>query len=181
MEGVDKTTIESLYHSYWEVLFKYVVHVLRDENDAGDVVQDVFITLWEQRDKLAHIDNPKAYLFTMARNRALRFIATYQHRQRFIESLGHFLQDEQYVDSVDSRIAHAELDDTLTKQMEKLPPRMREVFQLSRYEQLSHREIAKKLDIAENTVKKQVNYALKVLRAGLKDYLAALILFLSSL
>lgn len=181
MEKVDKKSIEALYQSYWEMLFQYVIRVLQDEDDAGDVVQEVFITLWEQRNKLEHIDNPKAYLFTMARNRALRFIALHQNKQRFIESLSEFLQDDLYVDSVESQFSHAELESTLMAQIERLPPRMREVFRLSRYEQLSHREIANRLHITENTVKKQVNYALKALRSGLKHHLTALLLILTQL
>lgn len=181
MERVNKRTIEALYHAYWETLFQYVVHVLQDENDAGDVVQEVFITLWEQRDKLEYIDSPKSYLFTMARNRALRFIALRQNKQRFIESLGEFLKEDQYERSVDSHLVYAELEDSLSEQIERLPSRMREVFQLSRYDQLSHKEIAKKLDISENTVKKQVNYALKVLRTRLRQHLMLFILIIISL
>src|SRR5690606_40610265 len=65
-------------HRYWEALFRYVVRVLKDENDTADVLQDTFFKIWEQRERLQHVESVKAYLFTVARNGALRFIALQQ-------------------------------------------------------------------------------------------------------
>ncbi|SKB30380.1 RNA polymerase sigma-70 factor, ECF subfamily [Parapedobacter luteus] len=163
----ERGAFDQLYHRHWEALFRYVANVLKDEDDTADVLQDTFFKVWEQRERLRHVESVKAYLFTMARHGALRFIALQQNRQRFIDSLGEFLQDGQCGSAEDS-LALAELQLSIDKQIARMPPRMREVFLLSRTENLTNREIAAQLNISENTVKKQINYALKLIRLTIK-------------
>lgn len=166
-----------LFHSYWEPLFIYVMKVLKNEDDAEDVLQDVFTKIWEQRAQLGHIQSIRAYLFTMVRNGALRFIASNQQRHRFLDQLADFFGEMERKTS-DDQLELRELRALIDGQVQLLPKRMREVFLLSRRDDLSHREIAEQLAISEKTVKKQVNYALKSIRAKLRLYkLITIILF----
>lgn len=174
----EKWAFDQLYHRYWEALFRYVVRVLKDENDTADVLQDTFFKIWEQRERLQHVESVKAYLFTVARNGALRFIALQQNHQRFVASLGAFLNDESYERSAEEALTLNELQMSIDKQITRMPPRMREVFLLSRFENLSNREIATRLNISEHTVKKQINYALKLIRLTVKVLPALLVRFL---
>ncbi len=160
----ERQAFDQLYHRYWEALFRYIANVLKDEDDTADVLQDTFFKVWEQRDRLQHVESVKAYLFTMARNGALRFIALQQNHQRFLDSLRDFLKDGPYEGSAEESLALAELQVSLDRQITRMPPRMREVFLLSRFENLSNREIAARMNISENTVKKQINYALKLIK-----------------
>ncbi|HWK99753.1 MAG TPA: RNA polymerase sigma-70 factor [Parapedobacter sp.] len=160
----ERRAFDQLYHRYWEALFRYVARVLKDEDDTADVLQDTFFKVWEQRERLLHVESLKAYLFTMARNGALRFIALQQNHQRFIGGLSEFLKDGPYEWSAAETLAVTELQASIDKQIMRMPPRMREVFLLSRFDNLSNREIATRLNISENTVKKQINYALKIIR-----------------
>lgn len=174
----EKRAFDQLYHRYWEALFRYVVRVLKDEDDTADVLQDTFFKIWEQRERLQHIESVKAYLFTMARNGALRFIALQQNHQRFISSLSAFLNDGSHERSAEDALTLTELQESIDKQVTRMPPRMREVFLLSRFENLSNREIATRLNISENTVKKQINYALKLIKLTVKVLPAILLRFL---
>lgn len=163
----DSQAFDALYQRHWESLFHYVVKVLRDEDQACDVLQDVFSTLWTQREKLPAIQSIKSYLFVSARHAALRVIAHQKSRQRFMDSLAGFLQDDQMTTTVEEDYTFQELQQKLDERINKLPARMRSVFLLSRVENLSHREIAKRMGLAESTVKKQINYALKFIRTKL--------------
>ncbi len=178
IEG-EKRAFDQLYHRYWESLFRYIASVLKDEDDTADVLQDTFFKVWEQRDRLQHVESVKAYLFTMARNGALRSIALRQNHQRFLDSLADFLKDVSYEGSAEDSLALAELQQSLDRRINRMPPRMREVFLLSRLENLSNREIAERMHISENTVKKQINYALKFIRLTIKYLPVILFDFLS--
>lgn len=166
-----------LFHYYWEPLFLYIVKVLKNEDDAEDILQDVFMKVWEQRTRLGHIQSIKAYLFTMARHGALRFVASSQQRYQFLDQLEDFF-GEMKQETGEGQLVLRELHAVIDSQVQQLPKRMREVFLLSRRDNLSHREIAEQLAISEKTVKKQMNYALKSIRAKLRLYkLITIILF----
>src|SRR5690606_7320058 len=167
----------SIYDTYWEQLFRYVIRILPDENDVADVVQETFITFWEARTKLEHVKSTKAYLFIIARNLAFKLfrerLKQSEFEQRLVEHYG--IIDADMLADVHTK----ELSDLIDAEVEKLPERMREVFVLSRKEHLSYREIAERLKISDGTVKKQISKSLKYLRLKLDDeYMPYLVLFL---
>src|SRR5690606_22896985 len=148
----DESVFSELYHEYWESLFKYVIRILPDQDEVADVVQETFITFWELRSKLEQIKSIKAYLFIMARNIAFR---RFRHRlkqfeveNQLVAFYGH--ADERTVQDIDARALSSLID----AEIEKLPEKMRQVFVLSRKENLSYKEIAERLKISDQTVKK---------------------------
>lgn len=156
-----------LYDRYWESIFLYVVKVLQDPDGASDVVQETFIALWQKRGELDTIRSLKAYLISIARYKALKVISLDVSEERYRASLLNFFND--VADDPETQLMAQEMDTFLESQIQALPDRMREVFLLSRREQLSHAEIAERLQISDKTVKKQIYYALKQLRYAVDE------------
>ena len=162
----DEVAFSILYERYWILLFRHANHMLKDESLAQDVLQEVFISLWSNASFLKPQTNLTAYLYKATRNRVLNILAQDKLRD---EHLQHFLLFmEQKVIIPDEKLREKELMSILETELKDLPDKMREVFELSRIEQLSHQEIAEKLNITKHTVKSQINNVLKRLRNRLK-------------
>jgi RNA polymerase sigma-70 factor (family 1) len=150
---------KQLFDIYWSKLYIVANNVLRNEADAEDIVQELFIDLWNRRATLV-IDNLGGYLFTATRYSVAKKLAKRPLQKRHVElfeaildnaDLGASLETNDLIDFIRSKISH-------------LPDRCKEVFELSRFEQLSNNEIANRLDISTSTVENQINKALKNLR-----------------
>lgn len=167
MQVDGQAVLTELYDRYWEQVFLYVVRVLRDEDEARDVVQETFIALWQRRAELPEIHSVKAFLIGIARYKALRTINLSLSEERHRASLLHFFADTQR--SPEAELMAGEMERVLNEHIDRLPDRMREVFLLSRREHLSYAEIAERLQISDKTVKKQIHNALKHLRSVLDE------------
>lgn len=158
----DKQAFAEIYDRYWEQMSLYVLKITRSPEDACDIVQDVFVSIWKRRTELIISGALKAYLLKSVRNLSIRYIEKNISKKGFVASLS------LYWKSPDMSTTHAlefrELESKLTRIVAKLPPKMQQVFVLSRHENLSYKEIAQRLGIAETTVKKQVSNALKMIR-----------------
>ena len=151
-----------LYNRYKNPLYLHAYRMLHDEEEAKDIVQEMFSSIWAKREIFAIPISVDAYLYGSIRNRILNFIAHQKVIARYIDSLDHYL--EIGIASADEKIREKELIEILKNEFNLLPPRMREVFELSRNQELSYKQIAKKLNISDKTVKKQVSNAIKILR-----------------
>jgi RNA polymerase sigma-70 factor (family 1) len=161
------TVYAEIYHRYKKPIYVHAYSMLGDSQAARDIVQELFAQLWIKREELNIDRNLSAYLYTAARNRVLDCMARNQREGEYLESLQDF--SETYAEFTDYRVRERELINLIEKEVSALPPKMRVIFELSRHEQLSHREIADQLEISEKTVKKQINNALKVLRVKLGE------------
>ena len=172
-----ESSFSAIYDAYWERLFRFVIRILPDEDDVADVIQETFITFWEARARLEHIKSVKSYLFVIARNLAFR---RFREQLKYGDAASRLI--DQYAEADDSTLAaiHTrELSAIIDAEVEKLPERMREVFVLSRKEHLSYKEIAERLKISDQTVKKQINKSLKYLRLKLdEEYIPYLVILL---
>lgn len=166
-----------LYEQYWETLLKYVIRILPDEDEACDVVQETFLTLWELRNTIPKLKSIKAYLLVIARNLAFKQLRAKLANTDMID-----FYTAQYADaynSIDQHLESKELGVALEAEIQQLPVKMREVFLLSRQQHLSYKEISERLNISDKTVKKQIHNALKLLRMKVdEEYIPYLILFL---
>ncbi|QIH32966.1 RNA polymerase sigma-70 factor [Sphingobacterium sp. DR205] len=159
----------ALYHDYWESLFKQIMRILLDEDEAADVVQQTFLDLLEMKEKIPEIKSVKSFLFIMGRNLAFKKL-----RRKLVSDTYREFYASQYKEAsslIEEWIVFKELDDLIEKEIEKLPNKMKEIFILSRHFEMSHLEIAKKLNISDKTVKKQISNALKIIRLKVdKEY-----------
>lgn len=177
LEADSESAFTAIYEQYWASLFKYVIRILPEEDEVADVVQETFVTFWELRSRLAQVRSIKAYLFIMARNLAFK---------RFRENLKQETAEERLVEfyantdvGLEQTIELKDLADLIDAEIGRLPKKMREVFVLSRKEHLSYQEIAERLEISDETVKKQISRALKYLRVRIdKAYIPYLTILL---
>lgn len=173
----NQNAYEELYYRYHDLLYGYIYNKLKDKEEAQDVVHDVLIKLWTNRAQLENVKSLKSYLFTSVRNKAFDFFAQKKISDKYLDSLKDALA--QYSPTADYTIREKDLDVYIKKQISLLAPKMREVFELSRYEYRSNAEIAELLGISKNTVETQIKRALKVLKYKLTTLLSIILFFFS--
>lgn len=174
----DEKAFEEIYARYWEKLSVYVLKAIRSQEDAMDIVQEVFISIWKRRDTIQIPGPLAAYLYRSVRNGSISYIERHLKEQGFLTSLAAHAAhlDLTHAPSV---LEVTELEQRLNAAINRLPVKMQEIFRLSRFENRSYREIAEALGIAETTVKKQVSNALKSIRSDLGGMPASSILALA--
>lgn len=158
----EHTAFEELYNRYKHPLYLHAYRMLQDGEEAKDLVQELFSSIWAKRQSLANPTAVNAYLYGCLRNRILNVIAHQKVRGNYISSLNSYL--EATSSAPDEKIIATDLIKLVENEVALLPPKMREVFEMSRKQHLSHKQIAEHLNISDKTVKKQVNNAIKILR-----------------
>lgn len=156
---------EVLYNRYNGLLYIHAYKMLRDEDEAKDVVQELFAKLYTISNTICLKTTFSAYLYTSVRNRILDIIAHKRIKTAYLASLGEFL--DQGIPTTDHLMREKELAFQIEKEVSLLPEKMRLIFEMSRKACLSHKEIAAQLDISDKTVKKQINNALKLIKVKL--------------
>ena len=164
----NKEAYEEIYHRFKGVLYIHAFRMLQDQEEAKDVVHEIFSRIWTKRGQLNFTIGLSAYLYTSVRNLILDQIAHRKVESDYLSSLQAFIRADDYI--TDHLIREKELVAMIDREIAALPPKMREIFELSRKANLTHRQIAEQLGISEKTVKKQVNNALKTLRLKLGIY-----------
>jgi len=160
----DQSAYTVIYRRYFKLLYLHAFRKLGHEENAKDVIQEIFTVLWVKREDIAHI-NLAAYLYTSVRNRVIDLYSREQVVGKYHQSILKFA--ETYNETTDHLIRERDMSSLIEKEIQALPPRMREIFELSRNENLSHKEIAEQLNISEHTVATQMTRALKTLRVKL--------------
>ncbi|WP_233496686.1 RNA polymerase sigma-70 factor [Mucilaginibacter hurinus] len=178
MKESDHSAYNEIYHRYFFLIFTHAYKKLQDEEQAKDIVQDVFATLWFKRDINLPVTNLAGYLFVAVRNKIFDHFAHEKVRTKYVDSLHDYWKTNPGPPT-DHRIRENELKGYIEKAVNELPPKMRQVFEMSRIEELSYKEIAAQLHTTENNVSKQVNNALRLIKTKLGSL--ALITFLINL
>ncbi|SDL15820.1 RNA polymerase sigma-70 factor, ECF subfamily [Pedobacter sp. ok626] len=161
----DRKAFSVIYDRYWGKLFCHAKKMLNDEEEASDVVQELFTNIWYKRESL-NVFRLDGYLYGTMRNQILHFMAHQKVITKYTTSLSYYL--ESGVRSQDSIMVENELLQLFEQELAALPVKMRTVFEMSRGEGLSHKQIAEKLDISDKTVKKQIYYATKIFREKIR-------------
>jgi RNA polymerase sigma-70 factor (ECF subfamily) len=166
---------EEVFHAYYASLCFFAAKIVRDEEAARDVVQEVFIRFWERDLSFENMAAVKSCLYTSVQNKALNYLEKQKNRKRIRESLDveHYAEDDFLLRQVE-----ADLFKALFSAIEELPAQCREVFTLSYLEQKDVREVACQLNIAETTVKTQRRRAKEYLKTRLRTRELWLLLFL---
>lgn len=159
----DETAFDEIYRRHWDTLYKAAYYLLQDEATAMDIVQDVFVWLWEHRDHVV-LTTLRGYLVMAVRYKVANYIRHRKVRAAFVTAN---TLPEPAENTEELALELKELKNIIAIFTQQLPERCREVFQLSREEHLSNREIALQLNISEKTVENQITLALKKLRVRL--------------
>lgn len=164
-----------LYNRYWEKLYLNAFHRLRDNDAAANIVQDIFVTLWRRR-KFLSIDCMQTYLGCAVRYGVFREFKKGKLKKAVLYEDISVLQKADVHDN-GYELIYKNLELKVYNELNKLPQRCKEIFLLSRMEQLSSTEIAEHFNISKRTVDNQITLALKHLRLSLKDIIAGFIIF----
>lgn len=168
----DRKVFEHIYKKYWPRLFDAAYKRVKSKEAAEEIIQELFTYIWCKREELQLTHSFSTYIYSALKYRIFNYIRAEIVKNRYVNSVKQTQSHFSY--AVEESVLYNELNGVLEKEINNLPERCRQVFNLSRKENLSFKEIATKLDISINTVEKQVGKALKILRTNLKDYMANL-------
>lgn len=171
----DVNAFEEIYKRFYGLLYVHALKRLHDEDEVKDLLQDFFASFWHNRGKLEIKAQLSSYLYASVRYKVINSMLYKKNAEKYLASLQRFLEEDHI--QADHLIREKDLARLIESEIAALPPGMRHIFELSRFEHLSHKEIAQKLELSEHTVRTQVKKALRILRSklGLMAYLAFLI------
>jgi len=176
LKAGDAASFSELFRRYNRLLFVHAFRLSGDEEEARDIVQDVFAILWDRRAETNFTSNFSGFLYTMIRHRVFDRIAHQKVAENYVLSIKDFFAKGEA--KTDHLLRTRELEAIIEQEIALLPVHLRETFELRR-KGLSHKEIAEQLDISEKTARNQASKAMKVLRTKL-GILVYLFLLLNS-
>jgi RNA polymerase sigma-70 factor, ECF subfamily len=162
----DAHAFENLFRTYYTELGRFAMKYLRDKETAEELVQDLFVDLWEKRHTLNITGSVKSYLYTATKNRSLNYLKS---KLAQLQQLGDDSSElAAHHSNTESLYDQNELEQIIANGIEALPEKCRIIFQLSRHAGLSYAEIAQELNLSPKTVENQMGTALKKLRSYLE-------------
>ena len=161
----EQVSFRILYSRYWEALYKKAFHRFGNSDDAEDAVQEIFISLWRNKNTIQIEETLSPYLFTALKYYIIKQV--YLKAKRGIQVNLSTENLEHFEFTTEELLQYKELQSVIASEVNGLPERMREIYRLSRVENLQIAEIAAHLKISEQTVKNTLTTALKRLREGL--------------
>lgn len=164
-----------LYKKYSKRLYRFGFSIIKSQEETENLMQDVFLNLWENRHKVEKDSSIKSYIFTIAYNSAISIIRKKAKESQFVEYLKSIQKINQ--EPVNVEVEYNELTNKLDEIIKELPQRQKEVYLLHRVEGLKYNEIAERLNISINTIENHMSRALKTIREKLGNYSLIAILF----
>lgn len=170
-----RQAFELAFNQYWEKLYFHAYKKLNSEELAQDMVQETFVTLWTNLDKLSGQGQLLPYLYVVIRNLILNQYEKDQVRLKYAVERVSLAEDTDY--SAHQLLVSKELQQLIDDEIDKMPLRMKEIYHLKRQDQLSVREIAVQLDLSEQTVKNQLYTASNRMKLRISQYDSSMISF----
>lgn len=166
--NMDHSSFENTYNLYWEELYGYCLHHCKDNYRAEEIVQDVFLSLWERQHQLLMEGSIKSYLYKAVKNKVFDFYREQAKKNTLLAELRLKLCDDTCL--TENEVYFNDLNSNLGKAIDSLPCRCREVYQLSREGGLNNKEIAIQLSISEKTVEQHMTKALRSIRKKIDSH-----------
>ena len=160
----DKASLEEIYKQYWSKLYVYAFNVLREREICEDIVQEIFVDLWIKRNDI-QITNLDSYLYQSVKYQIFNHFRRSKYKKQLLEKLNEVNRKYKIDESYEKKELKVHIKDAISK----LPEQRRLIFQMSRYEGLSNKEISDNLNISLQTVKNQISESLKFIRKSLKN------------
>ena len=160
----DPEAFSALFRKYYEPLYQFAGRFVKEHQIAESLVQDVFVKIWSNREKLSIKLNVKSYLYTAVKNHALNYL---KHEKIVVIESEEVDYQNSYNRTPEEELIESEMHEAVHKAIENLPQQCRQIYLMKRYDNLSYSEIADVLNISINTVKTQMKRALKSLRKNL--------------
>lgn len=168
MKAGDRESFNQIFRRYYTPLVRFCVRYVADSDNAAEIVQDLFVKLWSNREKLSFNSSFESYMLTSVRNSALTFI---NKERSHAEANLRIYSDDSDANDPSETLQSNNLEESYRRILKTMPEKRREVFLASRFDGLKYTEIAEKLGISQKTVEAQMSAAIKQLREGLKEYL----------
>lgn len=178
IQAGDESVFESLFREHYAILCAFARKFVADTDTAEELVQELFVQLWDKRHSIHPTTSLRSYLFTAIRNSCFNHLKHQAVKGRHEEHSRTL--PLQLVSDPSQAMEQAELQARISLAIEALPDRCGEIFKLSRYEGLKYDEIAERLQLSPRTVEVQIGKALKLLREALADWLPLIILLLGA-
>jgi RNA polymerase sigma-70 factor (ECF subfamily) len=174
--SVDVNAFEKIFREYFSPLVYFAVRFVKDVDSAREIVHQVFVRIWENREEI-HLDSAmRSYLFTAVRNRCLNHL---RDQAKFHpDDVSNIPEIETSTEETGNPAESDELESAINSAVNTLPEKCREIFRMNRFGGLKYREIAENLDISVKTVEAQMSKALKLIREKLVDYFDIIILWI---
>lgn len=169
LKNGDILAFDELYKLYSHKLFSFVFRILKDEADSDDIVQEVFLKIWEYREKLRDYKLLNSFIFTIAYNNSISLIRKRISSTKYIKYLRDLSVNQTHSNFI-TEIELIELNNQVENLISNLPERQKQVFLLHREKGLTYPEIAEELEISKNTVENHMVKALKYLRGNLNNF-----------
>jgi RNA polymerase sigma-70 factor (ECF subfamily) len=176
-QNLDEHAFQSLFKDHFTGLCQFASGYLKDSEAAKEIVQDVFVSLWLKRDTIDSSKPVKSYLSTSVRNRCINYLRDHKKFSSDLLALEN-LSNETMYEQPDT-LVESDLVEQIDRAIEELPEKCRQVFKLSRHQNLKYQQIADQLQISVKTVETQMSKALQHMRHRLAEYLPQLILLFS--
>jgi len=161
----DETALAAIYKQYWEIMYLAAFNLVKKKEVCEDIVQEIFVSIWNNRENIKINTSLKSYLYTSTIYKVYDYFRKNSNvvKVELLESFDKRIQSS----NPETKLIHAELMEFVDSVIEDLPTKCKEVFKLSREAQLTHKEIAQKLNISQRTVEGHIAKALKILRSSL--------------
>ncbi len=170
----DESHFESIFREYYRSLTYFSLGYVKNLDTGRELVQEVFVNVWANRQKITIHSSIKSYLYSSVRNACINYLKSRRIEKASLEEVSGLAEKDDLFD----HIVEAETRENLYSEIEKLPKRCKQIFTMSRFEGLRHAEIAKRLDLSVKSVENQISIALKRL-AKFKALLGIFLLWLS--
>jgi RNA polymerase sigma-70 factor (ECF subfamily) len=172
----DQCAFEQIYYAYSKKLYHYGLGLLKNPEEASEMVQDVFVTLWEKRERVNPNLNFENYLITMGYNSIRKIFRKRSNKRKVIDNL--MEESSGITENTENSVIFNDFYNKAQASIEKMPPKRKMVYKLNRQEGMSAREIAEELGISKRTVEGHLAEALSFLKTELAKYsIHALLLF----
>ncbi len=170
----DEKAFERLFRTYYSHLCLFAENYVQNQAEAEEIVQDIFVKIWEKRDEIEIKSSLKNYLIRSTKNQCLNFIKHNKIKEKHAKTM---LSEKESASTGRDNFIEIDLMEKIEESINSLPKKRQEVFRLSREEGLKYREIAEKLGVSIKTVETHMGLAIKTLREQLKNYSTFLTLF----
>ena len=179
IQSDSELTVKRLFDEHFHHLVLSAFRYLNDYDQAKDIVQDVFVKVWQNLELVMEMNDLKGYLFKAVQNSSMNFLKHVKVRERFVVDFEQ--SGSSILKSHEEFLTEEETKIRVHQAVNKLPDNWREAFVLSKYDNLKYHEIAHEMNISQKTVEKYISKALQFLRGELKDLLITVVLFLKFL
>jgi RNA polymerase sigma-70 factor (family 1) len=171
LQNGEEAAYKALFTKFYKVLTLFANRYLKDIEASKELVQDLFVHLYERRENIDINSSLKSYLYRSAHNRCINYLNAQKIRLKYAEHVNFTTNAED--NSLEHQVNTIELEHALYKAIGDLPPKCRSIFKMNRFDGLSNTEIAEKLQLSKRTVETQISKALKILRVKMEPYIVA--------